>query len=87
MTAALEGEDAYVANAWHESVELSPSERKLFPRMDGALDRSGLIQLLVDSAGSGDGGDLESISEEVDAMMRRLRQMAVLERDPVHPLD
>lgn len=87
MTAALEGEDAYVANAWHESVELSPLERKLFPCMDGTLDRSGLMQLLVDSVGSGDGVDSKPASVQIDGMMQRLRQMAVLEGSPVSPRD
>lgn len=80
MTAALEGADSYVANAWHESIELSPVERALYPSMDGSLDREGLIRLLVDqqnltsASGSGKG----EASTDVDRMLARLSDQAVL---------
>lgn len=79
MTAALEGADSYVANAWHESIELSPVERALYPSMDGSLDREGLIRLLVDKQGliCAFGGSNDA-SADVDRMLARLPDQAVL---------
>lgn len=90
MTAALAGEDFYVANAWHESIELSPVERELYPFMDGSLDREGLIRLLIERVGVAgvsllDGDEAADSPEalarkaglNVDRMLARLRQMAV----------
>ncbi|MGH8026212.1 MAG: methyltransferase regulatory domain-containing protein [Pseudoxanthomonas sp.] len=80
MTAALEGEGSYVANAWHESIELSPVERALYPSMDGSLDREGLIRLLVDkrSAVNASGDVAREASSDVERMLARLPEQAVL---------
>lgn len=80
MIAALDGSDAFVANAWHESVELTAAERKLYPKMDGSLDQEALIRLLADGSGTAAGvEDAIPAAGQVERMFKRLRELAVLE--------
>lgn len=93
MVSALAGDDSYVANAWHESVELSAVERALYPEMDGSRGRDELVQLLIGNAGAGgvsipddrdriDGTNAAKVAaEQVDRMLVRLPEMAVLQAD------
>lgn len=90
MTAALAGEDSYVANAWHETIQLSSVERELFPFMDGSLDRVALERLLLERTSYHDGllpvaeaGETRVMqaAAAVERMLRRLRQLAVLVPD------
>ena len=90
MTATLTGPDLYVANAWHESIDLSPVERELYPAMEGSLDRERFIRLLIERAGTAgtwllDGDEATDNAEvarkagsNVDRMLARLPERAVL---------
>lgn len=92
MASALGEEDTQVANAWHESVELSAAERVLYPLMDGSRDRDALIRLLVEHVPLGGvsvlggqaavetaGGIDRAASACVDRMLASLREKAVLQ--------
>lgn len=33
----------FIANAWHDTVDLTPLERELIPKLDGSMDRAALV--------------------------------------------
>lgn len=47
MVQALEAGQKHVANAWHDTVDIGPLEALVFPRLDGSLDRDGLVALVA----------------------------------------
>ena len=47
MMQALEAGQKHVANAWHDTVDVGPLEALTLPRLDGTLDRDGLVTLVA----------------------------------------
>lgn len=36
----------FIANAWHDTVDLTPLERELIPKLDGSMDRAALVEFV-----------------------------------------
>lgn len=64
-----DGDEAHVVNAWHESVDLSPDERRLVPHLDGKNDHAALAERLV-QAGSN--------KPSMEALLKGLSQKGLL---------
>ncbi len=43
----------FIANAWHDTVDLTPLERELIPRLDGGMDRAGLVAFVGELVAAG----------------------------------
>ncbi|HEY1036237.1 MAG TPA: class I SAM-dependent methyltransferase [Pseudoxanthomonas sp.] len=86
QVAALLPDRKHVANAWHDSVEITQIDRLLVPLMDGTVDRAGLVAAAA--AAIRDGRLPSSSSEDVDSqaatrvteMLQRLAGSAMLLR-------
>jgi len=90
QVAALSATQTHVANLWHDSVDVDAVDRLLFPMMDGNTSREALIDAV--RSGLGDGSLQPQVQAEVpvdpdaqatqmvDAMLSKLRDLAVLER-------
>jgi hypothetical protein len=86
QVAALLPDRKHVANAWHDSVEITEIDRLLVPLMDGTVDRAGLVAAAA--AAIRDGRLPSSSSEDVDSqaatrvteMLQRLAGSAMLLR-------
>ena len=60
MVQELEPAQRHVTNPWHDTVDIGALERMVFPRLDGTLDRDGLIGLVAGHLAGN--GTLESAS-------------------------
>lgn len=87
MVAALDPTQKHVTNAWHDTVDVGELERLVFPRLDGALDRAGLLDLVrahlaangsVASASSAGGAPPVDAEGVVDRLLEWLGDVGVL---------
>lgn len=70
---ARPGSEDSLFNLWHETLLLSPMDRRAFPLLDGTRDRHALVRALRSDDGSDD--DARSSADYVDALPDRLRQL------------
>ncbi len=86
QVAALPPEKKHVANAWHDTVELTDIDRLLIPLMDGSLDRNGLAAATAAAMREGrlasaPADDIETqAAARVTDMLQRLAGSALLLR-------
>lgn len=88
QVAVLLPERKHVANAWHDSVEITAIDRLLIPLMDGSVDRNGLIAVTaaalregrLPSASPGPSDAEAQAAGRVADMLQRLAASALLLR-------
>lgn len=85
---ALPSAERYVANAWHDVVEVTDDERALLLLLDGSLDRTALVSAVAEalnhgrlSAFAADASRADARAEETTSrLLARWREQAVLLR-------
>lgn len=88
QAAALTPEQTHVANLWHDTVDIDPVDRLLFPMLDGTTSREALVATVKSALADGrlaikaePSADHDARAAAlVDAMLAKLRASAVLKR-------